>query len=71
MIYDFELSRRLNAVRPSRATNRFKIELQSNVSEALSASIIRELCDICPLSVTYITYAPSCMAPGHPYEGPS
>jgi hypothetical protein len=41
VLYELRLSRRLNAIKSSRATSRVKIELQSNVSEALSASIIR------------------------------
>jgi hypothetical protein len=39
------------------------MELYSNVSEGLSASIIREWRDGCPLCVTYV-YAPSSTAPG-------
>jgi hypothetical protein len=43
-LYDLRFSRLLSAIKSSRATSRVKIELQSNVSEAPSASIIREWC---------------------------
>jgi hypothetical protein len=50
-----------NAIKSPRATSRFKIELQSDVSEALPASIIRVV--LC-MSLIYSIYALSCTAIG-------
>jgi hypothetical protein len=40
--FDLKLSPRLNAIKSPRVTSRVKMEIQSNVSEVLTASIIRE-----------------------------
>jgi hypothetical protein len=46
----------LSSIKYFRATSRVKMEICSNVSESLTASIIREWCNVCPLCFTYIAY---------------
>jgi hypothetical protein len=66
VLHDLKLLWRLNVIKPSQAISCVKMALYSNVLEALSLppSSGNDMKDVLCVLCIYITYAPSCTAPG-------